>query len=271
MPPCNTGLEHVRATLAEFIPRIEFPPAPKLQNDTVWRCHTSFRAAVHYPFEAPEHEEIADYERLEHVGDAILGAEVSLIIHETYPRLVVGLRSLVKAVLVANSTLALISEALGLPPRLLSAAAQAKQFRTNPYIQACLFESFLATLHDEQGPVVLRQFLRQVYEPILAVAVETYRPFHSHSDQVALDPSINYVGRLMEWKVQKGFGGCRTLDFASRRNDKIDQTTWTVECIISDSTVPELFEPKMTSAGHSSVKGAKNAAAANACKLLGII
>lgn len=79
--------------LAEFIPRIEFPPAPKLQNDTVWRCHTSFRAAVHYPFEAPEHEEIADYERLEHVGDAILGAEVSLIIHETYPRLVVGLRS----------------------------------------------------------------------------------------------------------------------------------------------------------------------------------
>ncbi|GAA5984872.1 hypothetical protein JCM5350_002591 [Sporobolomyces pararoseus] len=270
MPPCNTGIDTVRLELAQVIPKILFPPVPELQTQ-VWKTHTSFRAAVHYPFEAPEGEEIADYERLEHVGDAILGAEISLIIHENYPRLVVGMRSLVKASLVANTTLALISEALGLPPQLLSAAAQARQFRTNPNIQACMFESFLATLHDEQGPIIVRKFLRAIYEPLLPVAVETYRPFHAHSDQVALDPSINYVGRLMEWKVQKGFNGSRTLNFEKRASDKPHEATWQVECFISDLTSPEYIEPKMFTGSHSSVKGAKNAAAAHACIELGLV
>jgi hypothetical protein len=64
MPPCNSGLETVRAELAKVIPQIPFPSLPFIKNPT-WKTHTSFRAAVHYPFEAPEDEEIADYERLE--------------------------------------------------------------------------------------------------------------------------------------------------------------------------------------------------------------
>ncbi|GAA5912303.1 ribonuclease III domain-containing protein [Sporobolomyces salmoneus] len=267
MAPCNnTGIATVRAKLAEVIPKTAFPPLPTLKRDDEWRTHTSYRAAVHYPFEAPEDEEMADYERLEHVGDAILGAEVSIMIHERFPRLV-----LVKASLIANTTLALISEALGLPPRLLSAAAQAKQFKSNTYIRACMFESFLATLQEEQGPVALRKFLRGIYDPILGIAVETYRPFHSHSKQVASDPSISYVNKMMEWKTEKGHAGDRTLDWVKRASGRPDQATWIVECMFKDEADPKSCEPRTTSGSHSSVRGAKNAAAANACLLLGIV
>ncbi|GAA6017316.1 hypothetical protein JCM11491_000627 [Sporobolomyces phaffii] len=272
MPRANTGSDAVRLALERAIPTTPLPALPTLSNDVTWRTHTSYRAAIHHPFEAPEDEHIADYERLEHVGDAVLGAEISLITHEMYPRLVVGMRSLVKAALVANTTLSLISVALGLPPRLLSATAQAHQFRTNPHIQACMFEAFLATLHDEQGPVVLREFLRAIYAPLLPVVIETFRPFHAHDQHgIALAPAVNYVGLLMEWKVAKGRQGARRLEFTQHQSGRPDQATWVVECRVVDDAVAELAQGKAWNGTHSSVRGAKNVAAAHACKDLGIV
>ncbi|GAA5933749.1 ribonuclease III domain-containing protein [Sporobolomyces koalae] len=269
MPATNTGAETVRLALADHIPTVELPRAPAVTDDFTWRTHTSYRASSHYSFEAPADEPIHDYERLEHVGDALLGAEITLLVHERYPRIVVGVRSLVKAALVANSTLALISVNLGLPPRLLCASAQAFQCRNNPSIQACMFESYLATLHDEQGPTVLRAFIRSIYDPFLPLVIEAFRPFHSH--QSTLEPTMNYIGILMEWKVQRGFAGSRNLEFAQRMNDRKDQAAWIVDCTFTDSTRPEFIEPRTTSGSQSSVQRAKNEAAAHACKELGLV
>ena len=163
---------------------------------------------------------------------------------------------LIKASLVSNSTLSLISVALGFPPRLLAASAQSFNLRKNPHIQACIFESYLASLHDEHGPVVLRKFLRAIYDPILPAVVEGFKPFHT--TQLAMEASINYVGLLMEWNMQKGFAGSRMVDFSQERNSGKDEATWTVYCQYSDDTVEDLTASRTTTGAQSTVQRAKN-------------
>lgn len=118
-----------------------------------------------------------------------------------------------------------------------------------------MFESYLATIHEEQGPVVLRKFLREIYDPILPAVVEAFRPFHTH--QSALEPSINYVGLLMEWQMKKGFAGKRRLAFTQEANVGKDLPTWTVKCQYEEVTTQEFGEPKVTTGSHSTAKMAK--------------
>jgi hypothetical protein len=121
-----------------------------------------------------------------------------------------------------------------------------------------MFESFLATLHSEQGPEALRTFLRAIFEPLLPIVVETLRPFHSAIDALVLAPATSYVGILMEWKDEKGAAGARTIDFAQEVSGRQDEVTWVVECRFADATDPEFAIPRSTIGKHSSIRGAKN-------------
>lgn len=235
-PRNKAALDAVRC----FVPTMPLPTLPPLQNG-LWRIHSSARGAPRREFELLEGEEVTDYERLEHVGDALLGAEVTLLIHEKYPKLSAGARTVralsssvfrslpfflfdfpfslpptllpphalhllasptepilllqvVKSVLVCNLTLSLLAVSLHLEKQIQSAVAQAYANMTNPYIQACVFESWVATLYEEHGAGAVRAFLRAIYSQLLPIVVEALRPFYTSQ---AVDnglPSRNYVG-----------------------------------------------------------------------------
>ncbi|GAA5929083.1 hypothetical protein JCM1841_005135 [Sporobolomyces salmonicolor] len=267
-PTSNPASNHALTVLQQVIPTLTLPPAPAVV-DATWSIHSSFHGATHYQFQLPEGESVTDYERLEHVGDALLGAEVTLLIHERYPSLVVGVRSLAKACLVANATLSLLSTALGFPPQLRAASAQLHNLRANSGIQACMFEAYLATLHDEHGPAVLRAFVRAVYDPLLPVVVEALRPFHVN--QAALSAQVNYVGLVMEWKAQRGVAAERRVEFVERESGAGTQARWTVDCTVCDSADPTLAHPKTLSGSASTVKKAKMEAAALVCQYIGLL
>ncbi|GAA5888072.1 hypothetical protein JCM5296_005425 [Sporobolomyces johnsonii] len=267
-PASNPASNHALAVLQQVISTLTLPAAPAVV-DATWRTHSSFHGATHHQFQLPEGETVADYERLEHLGDALLGAEITLLIHERYPGLVVGVRSLAKSCLVANATLARLSTALGFPPQLRAASAQLYNFRANAGIQACMFEAYLATLHAEQGPAVLRAFLRALYDPLLPAVVEALRPFHVN--EAAVSAQVNYVGLAMEWKVQRGAAAGRTVEFAERESGAGTQARWTVDCTVCDAADPTLAQPTTLSGSASTVKKAKMEAAALACLHIGLL
>lgn len=199
--------------VARYVPTMPLPVLPPLQND-LWRIHSSAKGAPRREFELLEGEKVTDYERLEvrpifafldlsiwladphleqHVGDALLGAEVTLLIHEKYPKLSAGARTVAKSVLVCNLTLSLLAVSFHLEKQILSAVAQAYSHMTNPYIQACIFESAIAALYEEHGADALRDFLRAIYSQLLPVVVEALRPFYTSQAEDAL-PSRNFVG-----------------------------------------------------------------------------
>ncbi|BGP33552.1 hypothetical protein JCM10296v2_005356 [Rhodotorula toruloides] len=230
MPPVNT--RPARPSLRKAIAQLPLPPLPTLTSST-WRTHSSFHSAKSWAFEAPVGEGILDYERLEHVGDALLGAEIALLIDEQYPRLVTGVRSLVKACLVENITLAQISQRLGLPEQILCSHGQGASIRANPGVQACVFEAFLASLHAEQGADALRTFIRAIYSPLLPATVEALRPLFV---SVPSTNGINYVGQLMKWSMKKGCPG-RSVQFSQSQGsgNLPHNPSWVVECRVSDA------------------------------------
>ncbi|BGP49743.1 hypothetical protein JCM10450v2_005648 [Rhodotorula kratochvilovae] len=253
----NLGMLDARTALAAAIPQLKsLPPAPPL-SDRTYLTHSSAHGATHWTFEAPEGAQASDYERLEHVGDALLGAEITLMVHEQYPRLVVGVRTLVKAALVENQALALLSAAYSLPSQLLAASAQAYSIQANPAVRACVFEAFLAAIYEAHGPAVLRAFVRGVYGPLLPVAVEAMRPLYAPAPSGPARPPPNYVGALHEWTqqapVRRGvvFGEASGVGPPHARE-------WAIECSVFSrgrAGVPDVF-----SGEGATVKEAKTAA-----------
>ncbi|CEQ41605.1 SPOSA6832_03339 [Sporobolomyces salmonicolor] len=258
-PTSNPASNHALTVLQQVIPTLTLPPAPAVV-DATWSIHSSFHGATHYQFQLPEGESVTDYERLER----------NLCSERPAHRLTDPLANqLAKACLVANATLSLLSTALGFPPQLRAASAQLHNLRANSGIQACMFEAYLATLHDEHGPAVLHAFVRAVYDPLLPVVVEALRPFHVN--QAALSAQVNYVGLVMEWKAQRGVAAERRVEFVERESGAGTQARWTVDCTVCDSADPTLAHPKTLSGSASTVKKAKMEAAALVCQYIGLL
>ncbi|GAA5981279.1 hypothetical protein JCM11641_005631 [Rhodosporidiobolus odoratus] len=262
-------VDAARVYLQRAIPTMPLPTVPPLSSP-LFLTHTSHAGASHYAFELPEGEGAMDYERLEHVGDALLGAEVTLLIHERYPRLTVGARTAIKSALVSNTTLSLLSVSLHFPEQILASQAQLWNTRNNPGIQACVFEAFLAQLDMEHGHAAVRVFLRAIYEQLLPEVVNVMRPFYSGQAE-ANAPGRNWIGSLMEWQAEKGFAAGRTVEFGPNQQSlEGAQGLWTVSCTVVDGNRPELAQPRTFGGSASKAAKAKMDAAYEACKWVGI-
>lgn len=176
----------------------------------------------------------------QHVGDALLGSESTLLIHELYPKLVVGARALIKSVLIENLTLSQLATAYGLPSTILTSAAQCASIQSNPGVQACVFEAYLAVLHDEHGPTTLRDFLRAIYEPLLPKLIDELRPLFLSAEAAAEDSSVNWVGRLCEWATQKGAVGRKVHFGPPDRVGPSHAPDWRIQCHVEvqDASLP---------------------------------
>jgi dsRNA-specific ribonuclease len=126
------------------------------------------------------------------------------MIHEDYPQLVIGARTIVRAALVENVTLAQLATAYGMTKRILVAKAQRYELLNSVKVQAAVFQAYLATLHEEAGYAELRLFLRAVFSQVLPPIVEACRslPYtmNSMNGQAAAD---NHIGALGEWENTK--------------------------------------------------------------------
>lgn len=107
------------------------------------------------------------YERLEFLGDAVLGLVVSTLLLERLPDLGEGELSRARASLVRQDALVRIAHELGLPPLLrLGEGEQRSGGRTRPSILADAVEALLGAIYLDAGFDVAQAVARRWYEQV---------------------------------------------------------------------------------------------------------
>ena len=115
---------------------------------------------------------LASNERLEFLGDAILGAVVCEILFHQYPEYLEGDLTRIKSIVVSRLTCAKISQALGMQEFLILG----KGMTTYPTIPLSLladvFESLVAAIYLDGGDAAARRFITQTIGPEIELAAE---------------------------------------------------------------------------------------------------
>lgn len=131
-------------------------------------------------------------ERLEFLGDAVLGAVVAERLYRAFPDRDEGLLTRTRATLVNGKALAGFAEAIGLGPLILmSENMNASEGRTNQTILADAFEAVVGALYLDLGFAAARRFVNGVLDRCVDL------------DQAAADRS-NHKSRLLEMAQAMG-------------------------------------------------------------------
>jgi ribonuclease-3 len=107
---------------------------------------------------------LASNERLEFLGDAILGAIVCELLFEQFPHLLEGHLTKIKSVVVSRQTCAKISAALGLEDLLIVGRGISSGGIVPSSLLADVFESLVAAIYLDGGMSVTRTFVEQTVQ-----------------------------------------------------------------------------------------------------------
>jgi ribonuclease-3 len=108
---------------------------------------------------------LASNERLEFLGDAILGAVVCELLFHNFPEYLEGDLTKIKSVVVSRQTCAKISEGLGLQEFLLLGKGMTTNPTVPPSLLADVFESLVAAIYLDGGDAGAREFIQRYLEP----------------------------------------------------------------------------------------------------------
>lgn len=114
---------------------------------------------------------LASNERLEFLGDAILGAVVCEMLYQGYPEYLEGDLTKIKSVVVSRKSCARISQRLGLQQLLFLGKGMATYREVPPSLLSDVFESLLAALYLDGGAPVARAFIETHVGPEIESAV----------------------------------------------------------------------------------------------------
>ncbi|MCA9271210.1 MAG: ribonuclease III [Planctomycetales bacterium] len=130
---------------------------------------------------------LASNERLEFLGDAILGFVVCEALYDQFPSLLEGDLTKIKSVVVSRKTCAKISRSLGLLDFLILGKGMAANNQVPPSLLADVFESLVAAIHLDGGVEQAKQFVLRHVEPEIALAVsgESGANYKSQLQQLA--------------------------------------------------------------------------------------
>lgn len=128
-----------------------------------------------YAFEQPE--PIEHNERLEFLGDAILGAVVTAFLYEVYPDLAEGDLARIRASVVNSRALAEIARSLGVGDELrLGRGEEASGGRAKDSLLADTFEALIGAVYLDQGDEAVRAALVPLFEPLVGRAADATAP-----------------------------------------------------------------------------------------------
>lgn len=105
-----------------------------------------------------------DYERLEFLGDAIIGMVVSELCYVYHPDMEQGQLSVLKAQFVRSSSEADYCRKLGLHEYIKVGASFSKTASKNVALLEDIFESFIGALYLDQGREFCYKFVRSIFE-----------------------------------------------------------------------------------------------------------
>ncbi len=110
-----------------------------------------------------------DYQRLEFLGDAILGLLLADFLYQQFTGLPEGDLSRMRASLVDQPRLAALAIEEGLSGRIfMGKGAEQEGGRSNPSILADVFEALIGAIYRDGGFAVVQQVVKRIYSPFLA-------------------------------------------------------------------------------------------------------
>ncbi|MDY0166595.1 MAG: ribonuclease III [Thermoguttaceae bacterium] len=113
---------------------------------------------------------LASNERLEFLGDAILGAVVCEMLFHRYPEYLEGDLTKIKSVVVSRKTCTKISQELGIQEWLILGKGMTTSPRVPPSLLADVFESLIAGIYLDGGDAAVRRFIKRHVGPEIALA-----------------------------------------------------------------------------------------------------
>jgi ribonuclease-3 len=168
----------------EALEQCELALGYSFQNrDLLRNCLTHASGANH---------RLASNERLEFLGDAIMGAVVCEMLYSRFPEETEGELTRIKSIVVSRTTCAKISEALSLPKYLLLGKGLSIHENVPMSVAAAVFESLIAGIYLDGGLAPAQQLLQRVMGPEIELAG-------------GLEHGKNYKSLLQQY-AQKMFG-----------------------------------------------------------------
>jgi ribonuclease-3 len=111
-------------------------------------------------------------ERLEFLGDAILGAVVCDLLYHQYPEYLEGDLTRLKSIVVSRQTCAKISDLLGMEELLILGKGMTTHPTVPPSLLADVFESLIAAIYLDGGMKPAREFIEKHMGPEIELAAE---------------------------------------------------------------------------------------------------
>ena len=117
---------------------------------------------------------ITSNERMEFLGDAILGCVVCELLYHRFPQYLEGDLTRIKSVVVSRRTCTKISRQLGLDQFLILGKGMTTQTQVPPSVLADVFESLVAAMYLDGGIDAAREFIHRHMGPEIDRAVGGY-------------------------------------------------------------------------------------------------
>ncbi len=165
-------------------------------------------------------------ERLEFLGDAILGAVVCELLFVQYPDYLEGDMTKIKSVVVSRQTCAKISEALGMQEFLILGKGMTTDPTVPMSVLADVFESLIAAIYLDGGDPAARRFIEQYIGPEieLAAAGELGGNYKSLLQQLAQrDHSSTPTYLVLD---EKGPDHCKCFQIAAQVGNSRYPPSW---------------------------------------------
>jgi len=135
---------------------------------------------------------LASNERLEFLGDAILGAVICDRLYHAFPESLEGALTRIKSVVVSRRICAKISRSLGLEEFLLLGKGMGTTEQTPDSVLAAVFESLIGAIYLDGGIDAARSFILQYLDPEV--------------DQAADDQGCQNFKSGLQQSAQREFG-----------------------------------------------------------------
>ena len=181
------------ASLDEAVARAEGVLGHEFERKSLVR-----RAITHSSAYLTEDGDLENYERLEFLGDSVLGAIVAEWLYETYPEADEGALTRMKVSLVSGSTLSRVAAECGLADAIVFGESEAgTDVRGMRSSAEDVFESCVAALYFDGGIGEARRWVLELLAPL----VDESLIYHSESPKSELQELLQAHQKHPEYRI----------------------------------------------------------------------